>query len=190
MTPTPYPLCWPSSLSRPKATVKSQFRTSLNGAIGNIRDGLHKLLSEMGERQVELVISSNATLGVDRPSDPGVAVWFRLAGMWTALACARYQTPADNLQAIVHVVEARRTELRHAGIEMVRATFQGLAALPAPATRHWSEVLGIKGDASPEQINTAFRRLAANHHPDKPGGDAARMAEINAARAAALSERG
>lgn len=182
MTPHPYPLCWPENVGRPRQTVRSQFRTSLSGAIGNIRDGMRMLLSELGEKQADLIISSNATLGVDQPSDPGVAVWFRLNGAWTCFACAKYPKPADNLQAIVHVVEARRSELRHVGIEMVRATFQGLKALPAP--RHWSEVLGVPRTAGLADVTHAFRELAKTRHPDR-GGSQELMAELNSARAAA-----
>jgi len=42
-------------------------------------------------------------------------------------------------------------------------------------------ILGVEGGVSVEAIMLAYRRLAADHHPDR-GGDTARMAEINAAR--------
>ncbi len=41
-------------------------------------------------------------------------------------------------------------------------------------------VLGLSPGATPEQVRSARRRLAAEFHPDH-GGDAARMGEINAA---------
>jgi molecular chaperone DnaJ len=41
-------------------------------------------------------------------------------------------------------------------------------------------VLGVPRTASQEEIKKAFRRLAAEHHPDK-GGDAAKFKEVNAA---------
>lgn len=185
MTPHPYPLCWPANVSRPPRTVRSAFRTSLAGAIKNIRSGMALLLSELGEKQTDLIISSNASIAESNPADPGVAVWFQLAGAWTCFACARYPTPADNLQAIVHVVEARRTELRHVGIEMVRATFQGLIGLPAPT--HWSEILGVGRDATLKQVTDAYRDLARKRHPDR-GGSQELMAELNRARDAAVRD--
>lgn len=48
-------------------------------------------------------------------------------------------------------------------------------------------VLGVPPTASDQEIHAAYRRLAARHHPDRPGGDAARMAAINEAYAAIRS---
>jgi len=44
-------------------------------------------------------------------------------------------------------------------------------------------VLGVAPTASDDEIHDAYRRLATRHHPDRPGGDADRMAQINAAYA-------
>lgn len=41
--------------------------------------------------------------------------------------------------------------------------------------------LGLYPDAEPEEVDRAYRRLIKRHHPDRPGGDAARAAEINRA---------
>lgn len=43
------------------------------------------------------------------------------------------------------------------------------------------DILGVKRDASPEEIKRAFRFLAQKYHPDKPGGDAEKFKEINEA---------
>src|SRR5258708_4774821 len=45
------------------------------------------------------------------------------------------------------------------------------------------DVLGISRGATPDEIKSAFKRLASQHHPDKNGGDpssAVRFKEINA----------
>lgn len=47
--------------------------------------------------------------------------------------------------------------------------------------RDYYEVLGVKKDASADEIKKAFRRLAIQHHPDKEGGDEAKFKEINEA---------
>ena len=49
------------------------------------------------------------------------------------------------------------------------------------------DVLGLESDAQPEQVKTAYRRLAMQFRPDRNPGDLAaaeRMAEINDAYAA------
>ncbi len=48
------------------------------------------------------------------------------------------------------------------------------------AKRDYYEVLGLKKDASPDEIKTAFRRAAIEHHPDR-GGDEAKFKELNEA---------
>lgn len=46
--------------------------------------------------------------------------------------------------------------------------------------RDYYEVLGVKKDASADEIKKAFRRKAIEHHPDR-GGDEAKFKEINEA---------
>jgi len=47
-------------------------------------------------------------------------------------------------------------------------------------TRDYYDVLGVKKDASADEIKKAFRRAAVEHHPDR-GGDEAKFKEINEA---------
>src|SRR5665213_1329563 len=46
--------------------------------------------------------------------------------------------------------------------------------------RDYYEILGVGKDASADEIKTAFRRAAIEHHPDR-GGDEAKFKEINEA---------
>jgi len=48
------------------------------------------------------------------------------------------------------------------------------------AKRDYYEVLGVKKDASADELKKAFRRAAIEHHPDR-GGDEAKFKEINEA---------
>jgi len=48
------------------------------------------------------------------------------------------------------------------------------------AKRDYYEILGVKKDASADEIKKAFRRAAIEHHPDR-GGDEAKFKEINEA---------
>ncbi len=48
------------------------------------------------------------------------------------------------------------------------------------ARRDYYDVLGVKKDASPDEIKKAFRRAAVEHHPDR-GGDETKFKEVNEA---------
>lgn len=187
MTATAFPLTWPTQFPRAKAREPGAFKTTLAGALKNVDDSLRRFASDSGKKIEGLVISSNVTLGVQRPEDPGVAVWFTWDGLQVCIAVDRYASVEGNLQAIHHIIEARRVELRHGTLALVRATFTGFRALPAPAGSRWWEVLKLPQDAKRADVDAAYRRLAIAHHPDR-GGDATKMAELNAARDEALKE--
>lgn len=185
-----FPLTWPATFPRAKYREDGRFKTALPNAIKNVQGSLRNFAGDSGKKLEQLVISSNVTLGADAPADPGVAVWFVWDGMQVCIPVDRYRSVASNLQAIHHIIEARRVELRHGTLALVRATFHGFLALPAPKdARQWWEVLGVdKAACSREDVKQAYRLLASKLHPDKPGGSHAAMAELNAAQEAALAE--
>ncbi|MEK7227679.1 MAG: DnaJ C-terminal domain-containing protein [Patescibacteria group bacterium] len=49
--------------------------------------------------------------------------------------------------------------------------------------KDYYKILGVKKDASEEEIKKAFRKLAHAYHPDKSGGDEAKFKEANEAYA-------
>src|SRR3989344_9431850 len=49
--------------------------------------------------------------------------------------------------------------------------------------KDYYKILGVKKDASEEEIKKAFRKLAHAHHPDKAGGDEAKFKEASEAYA-------
>lgn len=182
-----YPLQWPDGLPRTERKASSQFKTSLSGALANVRKSLEMFGKDSGRSAKLIAISSNCALGESNPKDPGVAVWFEWDGEQRCIAVDRYPKPEDNLQAIHHVLEARRTEMRHGGLHVVRQTFKGFTALPAPPGRKgWRDVLKIPANITPTvgEVDQAYRTLAAGAHPDK-GGSNEQMAELNRARAEA-----
>lgn len=189
MSATAYPLSWPTQFPRTKYRETGRFKTELPSAIKNVQTSLNGFSRDSGKSLKNLVISSNVTLGVNKPADPGVAVWFEWDALQVCIPVDRYDSVASNLQAIHHIIEARRVELRHGTLALVRASFTGFLALPAPEGKHWSDVLALPRDATRADVDTAYRRLASQRHPDK-GGTAAAFSELNAAREAALKDVG
>jgi hypothetical protein len=189
MSAQTYPLQWPDHIPRSSRREKGLFRTNSDQALKNVVKSL-KLFAADSRRPIsEAVMSSNISLLESKPPDPGVAVWFTWDGMSVCIPVDRYDTPAANLQAIHHVIEARRVELRHGTLNLVRASFQGFRALPPPdgkGKRPWWEVLELPPNSLPVQIEAVYRRLAKERHPDAGGSDAA-MAELNEARKEALA---
>jgi hypothetical protein len=183
MTIQAYPLSWPDGLPRTERKAASQFKTGLPAALKNVRTALEAFGRDSGKTVTDIVLSSNVTLGHDRPADTGVAAWFTWDGAQRCIAVDRYPKVEDNLQAIYHVLEARRTEMRHGGLHIVRQTFKGFTMLPAPAGRRpWRIVLGLPaGRFTLDQIDAAYREKAKTAHPDK-GGSAEAMAELTRAR--------
>lgn len=186
--PLAYSLHWPTAQPRVERRERSPFRVTMARAVADLQDALRLFGTETGQPVSNLVISSNVTVGRARPEDPGVAVYFEWDGTRRCIAVDRFPTPADNLRAIYYVLEARRQEMRFGGLHVVRASFRGFDALPAP--NDWRSTLGLHGvaDATPQTVDAAWRIRARAAHPDQPGGSAERMATLNAARDAARKE--
>lgn len=191
MTVQAYPLHWPPGFPRQANREWGRFKSSFNSARDNVETSLRKFASDSRKVVSNLVISSNQTIGGSDPRDPGVAVWFMWDNMQVCIPVDRYASVPANLQAIHHIIEARRVELRHGTLALVRATFTGFQALPAPKGKHWRDILALPTDTkeTPAEIEAAFRRLAVTRHPDK-GGSVDAMAELNIARETALREVG
>ena len=183
---TAFPLTWPQGWPRTPYPGESRFDTSLPAAIKNVQCSLALFAKDTGRKVENLIVSSNVTLMDSKPRDSGVAVYFTWDGITTCIAVDRYQKIEENLQAIHHVIEAERTKLRHGGLNLVRAAFRGYAALPPPSTsasgKSPHDVLGVKPGATADEIDAAYHEKAKVSHPDKPGGSAGAMQELNAAR--------
>lgn len=187
---TPYPLAWPQNIPRWKGVRQpGAFKTTLHRAMENVTDSLRRFGADSGKTVSDVVVSSNVTLGANNPPDPGVAIWFKWDGLSICIPVDRYSKVEANVQAIHHIIEARRVELRHGTLALVRATFTGFAALSAPGKRPWRAVLGIAEGASvtAAMVETFYRDAAKKAHPDAGGSDAM-MAELNTARDEARRE--
>jgi hypothetical protein len=196
-----YPLAWPPGWPRTpyhqRKAGRDQFRR-VNGTwtIAEARDELSREVRALGGKSV--VISSNFALRRDgllmasarKPDDESIALYFVRAGKPLAMACDRYHDAVGNLRSLSLAIEAMRQLERHGGGTMMDRAFEGFAALPAPGSKPWWEILTVAPTATAAEINAAFRRLAAERHPDRNGGSDAMMAELNLARAAGLKAAG
>lgn len=207
---TAYPLCWPNGWRR--TPVHKQTRAKFVGKKGGwiegagyrsaqgltIEQGIQRILGElerMGIVPHTVIISSDLRLRNDglpyssqatAKLDQGAAVYWRDGKSTRCMAIDRYDRIADNLGAIAATIEAMRAIERHGGAEILDRAFTGFAALPAPPAQDKPhEVLGVDERATPSEIEYAYKRLAAQHHPDK-GGSTETMSRINAARDAML----
>lgn len=154
------------------------------------RDKLYDELQRLGAGSY--VVSTNhptdrygvPTQSKRRVTDEGVAVYFKFKGQQMVMACDRFDNAAANMRSLGLAIEAMRQLARHGGGTMMERAFTGFVALPAPgAAKSPCEILGVRPDATPEEIDAAYHKKAKAAHPDA-GGAPGTMAELNAARAA------
>lgn len=203
-----YPLQWPMARPRTASRRSAAFNKKVRVSGKNydetksltVADALDRLQIEINRLGAEdAILSTNLPLNLNgspksnapAPSDPGVALYFKIHGKPHCLPCDTFNRVADNVVAISKHIEATRAIERY-GVATIAEMFTGFAALPAPgAARSWREVLGgIDPDFTPAAavIERRYRELAKERHPDQPGGSNAAMAELNRARDEALRE--
>lgn len=199
----PYPLQWPAGKSRrqPELRRAGGFKSKREGrglqalTVAIAIERLDRELNKIGARYA--VVSTNLETklnglprsGQAEPRDPGVAVYFELAGKPHCLPCDTYMRVADNIAAVAAHIEATRAIERH-GVATVAEMFAGFMALPSPEMRRpWREVFGLHREprVTAAMVEDRYRELARERHPDLGGSDAM-MAELNAAREAAKRE--
>lgn len=176
MTPTRYPLQWPTGWKRTnhfdrqhaKFGKASRYEghgenkrwvsgrdLTVSEAIGRVQSELKR----MGIGIEDAVVSTNLRTRLDglprsdqrEPDDPGAAVYWETArGERKVMAIDLYLRVADNLAAVAATLEAMRAIERHGGAAILDRAFTGFTALPAPIVagmkRPWREVLGFRPD--------------------------------------------
>lgn len=191
-----FPLHWPTGREKTKSYQRrpAPFKITMAKA----RNSLLHQLKKMGATSI--VISSNIKtytragqeiMYADQgraKEDPGVAVYYLWKSEQYSLACDKWNNVCDNLQALNKTVEAIRGIERWGSGEMMKAAFAGFKALPeAEKKKPWWEVLGISINSTGEEIKTAYRAKAMQHHPDR-GGDRAKFIEVTEAYNVAIKK--
>ena len=200
-----FPLSWPAGWPRTPAgdRRRAAFRKTIRGtdpttgAIVHgaaeraltVTDALRRLTRELAFLEAtEEILSTNIAVRLDglpradqkEPADPGAAVYFTRKGKPISLACDAWTRTADNIAALAQHIDALRRIERY-GVGTLDQAFAGYAALP-PAAMEWWLVLEVPPNATREQAEAAFLRLARQHHPDQRGGSHDGMARLTAAR--------
>lgn len=196
--PQRYPLAWPAH--RPRSRWQDRVRGDFQSGgkpitLAAAADKLEIEIDRLGGKYP--VLSSNIELRMDGrpradrspPTDPGACVYFELKGRPMAMACDAYTSVQMNIAAIANHIDAVRRQARY-GVASAEESLQAFEALPAPGGSHWTATLGLtKATATADAVKAAHRRLLAGAHPDQ-GGSHDRMADLNAARDAALKDLG
>jgi len=120
------------------------------------------------------------------PRDVRAEIIFDRAGKRYVVRCAKWANFLDNLRAAERTIFYLYRAIAEYGAETnekafsaaVDQFFAGFEALPDDSVlmlgtgrRDWWDVLGVKKEASKNEIISAFRAMARVHHPDA-GGDA------------------
>lgn len=178
-----YPLQWPQGWERSKIQRGSKFKATGSKAHKFLIEELSRL------RASHVVVSSNVPLKADgtmradrEPLDPGVAVYFTREGKQTVFACDRYDSIADNLQAIAKTIEAMRGIERWGAGEIMERAFSGFKGLPAHASEGedcW-KVLGLPPMSPAHLVTLVHRDMIRKLHA--AGGDSESFARLNVSR--------
>lgn len=200
--PDAFPLAWPAHKPRTPNSARKNGRFTSNGAdltvavaAARVEDEVEKLRGKnlLISTNVQVTLSGRPRSSQPEPADRGVCVYFQLGAEPFAMACDKYLTVADNLAAIAKHIDSVRGQERW-GVVTAAEALRVFVALPSygaqPTVRPWRDVMGFTDALAVTRVRIAerFRQLAAERHPDKPHGSEAAMAELNAARDAALAE--
>lgn len=202
---TASPLSWPPTKARTPAAMR---KTPQFGSGNYTRKQSGGFTIDAASRELEqqltllgvprFILSTNLRLRQDNlpysnqrmPDDPGAAVYFKLDGRDTVLACDKWEKVQDNIFAIAKHIDALRGQDRW-GVGSREQAFAGFAALPPPIAgeppaRTWREVFNCAEDGElthPDDLSVRYRSLAKER-----AGDHDALRELNVARDQALEE--
>jgi len=192
-----FPLQWPQHIKRSAHTVRSAFKTTLDGS----RKGALNQIKLM--KGINAVITTNIPIRRDgqfyADSKPiggeiGVAVYFTWQRVEYCVACDKYDRLVDNMRGCEKIIEAIRKIEFWGNKATMESAFKGFAAeLPQYAgtsNAAWWDILGINKNCSDSEILGAYRLLAKKYHPDNADtGNKNKFIQIHQAYEQGLKER-
>lgn len=181
---------------RPRPQFNDHWSKPLLPEAGNI--GARRVVVEAGWHPSQLR-RDGLPFSNERPKHPSVKVYVESAIGKLVFPSARWSTAEFNLAAVAKTLEAQRA-IRRFGVTTFEQQFAGHRALPPGAGAEMSrreaaelisslgESVGIEAPAADLEGSVAFARMAyrgiAKHlHPDREGGDALKMQQLNQALA-------
>lgn len=189
-----YPLTWPAGVLRtpPHERVAGTFDSTPDRVRREMLLELDRLVLGKQARthtvRNSVILSTNVQLRLDgepmagrsEPSDPGVALYFKMHGEPMVIASDKYDKVWKNMRAIQRTLEAMRAIGRYGSSQLQARAFTGFKALSQEASRpSWQAVLDVKPDCTYEQAKAAWRALVTRYHPDNNVlGDRARFEAV------------
>lgn len=166
-----FPLTWPDGFPTTEYRVQSKFDCNLATA----RDGIVAQLKLLGVSKY--VLSTNAqrnkkgelTDGRLIYPNPGVALYFIYNDDEKVIACDKWKYLHENLRAVEKSLDAIRGLERWGCSDITNRAIGNMKALPEHAgesNKAWWQVLGVKQNASQEEIKKTYWALAKKYHPD------------------------
>lgn len=202
-----FPLEWPTGWPRTAAANRQRaafgYRDGGDKKPLTITVALKRLELQLDLlRATDVVMSTNVRLrvtgmvhgdGKPENGDPGVAVYFRYQKRPLVLACDRWSTVADNINAISGHVDAIRRMDRY-GVGRLEQALAGYNRM-LPGRRAWFDVLGLRtlpmmNDDGWQVVEERYRLLATTLHPDKSTGSHEKFTELSEAYQIAKQEFG
>ena len=197
-----YPLFWPDGWPRTARVDQKYGHFKSYGYPVTIAKAIERILNHLGMMGIsrdDVLISTNVASRLDglprsdqpKPVDAGAAAYWRKGqdGPMQCMAIDIYVEVESNLCAIAATIEAMRAIERHGGAQIQERAFRGFAALPASTSRPWRDVLGMgPGAFLSQDVETVYRKLSKERHPDVEDGSHEAMAELNRARDEARAE--
>lgn len=167
------PLVWPEGIERTASPIVDRRWRRVRTGVAHVLRAIESLGAVTSRPASATVLSFDGARGT-QTADCGVAVWFVWGEVQRCVACDLYTSPSANLFAAAQLIEgcvAEHGRGSTAAVEHALAYYALRARTSSVGKKqeHWSEVLGVRHDASAAEVTAAFRRRALDVHPDKGG---------------------